>query len=253
LLESELFGHEKGAFTGALQAKRGLIEVAEGGTLFIDEVAEMPPGQQAKLLRVLEDGHFRRVGGTQEFTANVRVIAATNKALEDEQKSGRFREDLYYRLNVVTFTLPLLRERREDIPELVEHFLTTRQVGPVRFRLQPEAMKVLTRYDWPGNIRELANVLERAQILAQDHLITLDDLPDSLVDTLPAADAGGSGDPRHLRKVERRHVQAVLEQEKGNKVRTAKALGISRRALYRLITKYHLDEGRPEGEEPATV
>src|SRR5262249_7330868 len=132
LLESELFGHEKGAFTGAVQTKPGLIEVAEGGTLFIDEVAEMPPGMQAKLLRVLEDGTSRRVGGTQEHRANVRVLAATNKPLEEEQKAGRFREDLYYRLNVVTIPLPLLKERREDIPELVEHFLKTRQVGPHR-------------------------------------------------------------------------------------------------------------------------
>src|SRR5579862_9848616 len=140
LLESELFGHEKGSFTGAVLAKRGLIEVADGGTLFIDEVAEMAPAMQAKLLRVLEDGHYRRVGGTQECQANVRLISATNKPLEEEQKAGRFREDLYYRLNVVTVALPALRERREDIPALVEHFLTTRQLGSAKMRVHPDAM-----------------------------------------------------------------------------------------------------------------
>src|SRR5262249_51682971 len=154
LLESELFGHEKGAFTGAVQAKRGLIEVAEGGTLFIDEVGEMLPGLQAKLLRVLEDGHFRRVGSTVEAHADVRVLAATNKQLEEEAKAGRFREALFYRLNVVTIALPPLRERRQDIPELVEHFLATRQVGPARSRIEPEALQALCRYDWPGNVRE---------------------------------------------------------------------------------------------------
>jgi DNA-binding NtrC family response regulator len=254
LLESELFGHERGAFTGAVQAKPGLVEAAEGGTLFIDEVAEMAPGLQAKLLRVLEDGHYRRVGATQELRTDARVIAATNRPLEEEMTSGRFREDLYYRLNVLTVDLPPLRERREDIPELVEHFLTSRKIGPTRYQVEPGALAALARYDWPGNVRELANVIERAQILAEGHLITADDLPDNLAEASrpPAADAPG-GDPRHLREVERRHVQAVLQEVKGNKVRAARVLGISRRALYRLIEKYHIQvpNGRHGGRPGA--
>src|SRR5262249_13808894 len=161
-------GHEKGAFTGALTTKPGLVEVADGGTLFIDEVAEMAPGLQAKLLRVLEDGHYRRVGSTQEQCANVRIVAATNKPLEDERAAGGFREALCSRLNVVSIVLPPLRERRDDVEELIEHFLTTRQLGPTRFQIHPEALAALKRHDWPGNVRELANVLERAQILAED-------------------------------------------------------------------------------------
>jgi DNA-binding NtrC family response regulator len=242
LLESELFGHEKGAFTGALAAKSGLIEVAEGGTLFIDEVAEMSPALQAKLLRVLEDGHYRRVGGTQELHADVRMVAATNKLLSDEIKANRFREDLFYRLNVLGIELPPLRERREDIRELVEHFLTTRRVGPTPCRVHPDALDALTRYEWPGNVRELANVLERSQILAEDHLITLDDLPENIVASRPAGKEDEPGDPRHLREVEKHHVMQVLAEEKGNKVQAARALGISRRALYRLIQKYHLED-----------
>jgi len=241
LLESELFGHEKGAFTGAVQAKPGLIEVAEGGTLFIDEIAEMAPGLQAKLLRVLENGHYRRVGSTHEATADVRIIAATNKNLEEERKNGKFREDLYYRLNVVTIPLPTLKERRQDIPDLVRHFLGTRQIGPKPFAITPEAMDALTQYDWPGNIRELANVLERAQILAEENTVTLDDLPENLTDHHGHAPAATSADPRQLREIERMHVIDVLRQEKGNKVHAAKTLGISRRALYRLIKKYHLE------------
>jgi DNA-binding NtrC family response regulator len=244
LLESELFGHEKGAFTGAVQAKAGLIEVAEGGTLFIDEVAEMSPGLQAKLLRVLEDGHYRRVGSTQESHADVRIVAATNKVLEEEMRAGRFREDLYYRLNVLPIALVPLRERRQDIPELVEHFLKTRPVGGGHCRIEPEALQALERYDWPGNIRELANVIERAQILSREGTITLDDLPENVVETAPTE--AGEADPRHLDEVERRHVREVLLQEKGNKVRAARALGISRRALYRLIARYHLETNAPE-------
>jgi DNA-binding NtrC family response regulator len=249
LLESELFGHEKGAFTGAIQAKPGLVEVAEGGTLFIDEIGEMAAGLQAKLLRVLEDGHYRRVGSTAEALADVRVVAATNRLLEEEIKAGRFREDLYYRLNVVTIVLPPLRERRQEVAELVEHFLTTRQLGPVRTRIDDEALAALLRYDWPGNVRELANVLERAQILAEDHLITLDDLPENLVTHASSPDGSDEGDPQNLHRMMRRHVQAVLRETKGNKVHAAKALGISRRALYRLLEKYHLKPQPEAGED----
>jgi DNA-binding NtrC family response regulator len=238
LLESELFGHEKGAFTGAVASEPGLVEVAEGGTLFIDEIGEMAVGLQAKLLRVLEDGHYRRVGGTTENCADVRVVAATNRSLDDAIQSGHFREDLYFRLNVITVTLAPLREQREDIPELVEHFLTTRQLGPTRYRIQPEALEALVRHDWPGNVRELANVLERAQILAEDHCITPDDLPESIVENHPATGASRADNPRHLYEAQKRHVLEILKQEKGNKVHAVRALGISRRALYRLLEKY---------------
>ena len=240
LLESELFGHEKGAFTGAVQTKPGLFEAAEGSTLFVDEIGEMAPGLQAKLLRVLENGQFRRVGSTQELHADVRVVAATNRSLEEEIKAGRFREDLYYRLNVVTIDLTALRHRRQDIPELVEHFMRTRQVGAGRYRIDPAALEALVRYEWPGNVRELANVLERAQILAEEHIITLDDLPEAITAGAPDPENGGA-DPDFLREVERRHVAEILKREKGNKVHAAKALGISRRALYRLIEKHKLE------------
>src|SRR5947209_8552443 len=211
LLESELFGHEKGAFTGADRAKPGLFEVAEGGTLFVDEIAEMPASMQAKLLRVLEDGHYRRVGGTAEHHADVRVVAATNKPLEEEQKAGRFREDLFFRLNVFAITLPPLCERREDVPLLVEHFLRTRPIGTVPRRVDPEALEALRRYDWPVNVRELANVLERAQILAEGSVITVDDLPENLVPSSAAPVPPAKPDnPYDLEGVERRHVAEVL-------------------------------------------
>jgi DNA-binding NtrC family response regulator len=252
LLESELFGHEKGAFTGAVQSKPGLIEVAEGGTLFIDEIGEMSAGLQAKLLRVLEDGHFRRVGATQEGHADVRVIAATNRSLEDEMQAGQFREDLYYRLNVISINLPPLRDRRDDIPELVEYFLTTRQVGAIRFHIHPDALRALMRYDWPGNVRELANVLERSQILAEGGCITTDDLPESL-SAAPKPEEAHDEATADLYQTQRRHVLSVLQDVNGNKVQAAKALGISRRALYRLLEKYHAGvhrEQTPEHSSP---
>ena len=257
LLESELFGHERGAFTGADKAKPGLFEVAEGGTLFVDEVAETAPSLQAKLLRVLEDGHYRRVGSTQERHADVRIVAATNRPLEDEVKAGRFREDLFFRLNVIAITLPALKDRREDIPELVTHLLRTRQVGKVPFAVEPDAMRVLCGYDWPGNIRELANVLERAQILAEGNTLTTDDLPDNLLLVSKPAPVVGTPSPVRspddLEGIEWRHVLDVLGRHQGNKVHAAKALGISRRTLYRLIEKYGLaDRNKPADGDHAS-
>ncbi len=255
LLESELFGHEKGSFTGAGQLKQGLIAVAEKGTLFIDEIGEMSPAMQAKLLRVLEDGHYRRVGGTQDYHADVRILAATNKPLEDAQKAGTFREDLFYRLSVMQLSLPSLKERVSDIPLLVEHLLSTRQLGKVRCTIAPDAMQVMLSYPWPGNIRELANVLERAQILAENHTITIDDLPENMilqpvgaVAASPTAVSSAATDD--LEGVERRHVEATLKKWNNNKLRAAKALGISRRALYRYIEKYQLE---PKAVAPDSV
>jgi two-component system response regulator AtoC len=201
---------------------------------------------QAKLLRVLEDGHFRRVGGTREFRADVRVVAATNKDLEAEQKAGRFREDLYYRLNVVTVPLPALRDRREDIPGLVDHLLATRQLGPVRFRVSPEALRVLQRYDWPGNVRELANVLERAQILAEGDTITPDDLPEAVVGSGAAAADADEG-PFSLAAMEASLVREALAHTGGNKLAAARALGVNPRTLYRMIERYGIGQG--EGKE----
>lgn len=249
LMESEMFGHEKGAFTGAVQTRAGLFEVAEGGTLFIDEVAEMTPALQAKLLRVLEDGHYRRVGGNRECHADVRIIAATNKPLEQEQQAGRFREDLFYRLNVFTIDLPPLRERREDIPALVGHFLATRNLGGDPCQVHPDAMRALLDYDWPGNVRELANVLERAQILAEGNVITLDDLPETVHPSEQQPAALSRPETLNLSAVEAYTVQAALRAMKGNKVRAARELGITRRSLYRLIRKYGLEGAPAESNE----
>jgi DNA-binding NtrC family response regulator len=235
LLESELFGHEKGAFTGAICTKQGLFEVADGGTLLIDEIGEMPGALQAKLLRVLEDGSMRRVGSLQERRVNVRLLASTNRNMAEEVKAGRFREDLYYRINVMSLTIPPLRERAGDIPQLIAHL-----VGD-EWTVEPEAMAALTAYSWPGNVRQLINALDRAKILADDRFISLDDLPPEVArggDRNGRPAAAPSNDA--LATIQRTHILDVLKREKGNKARTARALGLNRRSLYRLLDKYEI-------------
>lgn len=240
LLESELFGHEKGAFTGAVGRTQGLFEVADGGTLFLDEVGEMSPAMQAKLLQVLDAGELRRVGGTKMLRVHVRIIAATNKDLAREVKAGRFREDLYYRLHVLSVHLPPLRERQEDIPSLLEHFLHRfRLPGQPAKALAPEVVASLTDDAWPGNIRELANTVERLAILAQGHVIGLDDLPSN---ARPTPTAAGDQEPSlmSLRDMERLHILKVLSYTGGKKAQAARLLGIDTKTLNHKLKGYHL-------------
>jgi DNA-binding NtrC family response regulator len=233
LLESEMFGHEKGAFTGATAAKMGLFEAADGGTLFIDEIGELAMPLQSKLLRVLEDGSFRRVGSLKERRADVRVIAATNRDLAADVAGGRFREDLYYRINVLAISLPPLRERATDVA------LLTRQVLGESFRLEPAAQRIIEAYHWPGNVRQLKNALERAKILAEDSEIVVADLPPEL--TAPAekdSNPKQSQQSDDLASLEREHVLAVLERAGGNKALAARKLGVNRRSLYRMLERF---------------
>lgn len=238
LLESEFFGHEKGAFTGAASAKPGLFEAADGGTLFIDEVGELAPSLQAKLLRALEDGSFRRVGSLKERRADVRVIAATNRNLAREVAEARFREDLYFRLNVLSVPLPPLRGRTGDVPLLIEALLGN------EWQLAPEARAALEAFDWPGNVRQLKNALERAKVLADDGVIRIGDLPGEVVAPADrrkarAADPSASDD---LADLERAHVLQVLDREGGDKARAARALGVNRRSLYRMLERFGLHD-----------
>jgi len=253
LLESELFGHQKGAFTGATNDHQGLFEIASGGTLFLDEIGEMNLDLQVKLLRVLETSEFRRVGGTKLVKVDVRVVAATNKRLIEEVQSGRFREDLFYRLNVIHIEVPPLRERADDIPALVQAFLEAhhRKGLPLR-TVVPEALAALTAYPWPGNVRELRNIIERSLILCRGDDITPDDLPSALVRGGAQNDAlGRRGEPTYdlavpLAEVERRHILRVLGANGGNKVRTARILGINVKTLYNKLKAYESAAGRVE-------
>ncbi len=244
LLESELFGHEKGAFTNAYAMKQGLVEVANGGTLFLDEVGDISPMVQPKLLRFLETGEFRRVGGTNAMKVDVRIVSATNKDLQKEVEAGRFREDLLYRLNVVTLRIPPLKERKEDIPLLIENFLEKKIKGKAQKRLSDEAMQVLMQYDWPGNVREMEHVIEGAVILSHDDVITAKDL------TLTASAAMQKSNPvpllqkegefLSLETMEKMQIELVLKKNNYNRSKTAQLLGITPKTLYLKIKRYSI-------------
>lgn len=238
LLESELFGHEKGAFTDARTQKNGLLELADGGTVFLDEIGDLPLALQPKLLRVLEDGEVRPVGSTRPRTVDVRVVAATNRDLEQEVEGGRFRQDLFWRLNVVHLHVPALRERPADIPLLAEHFLASR-------RISPEAMAVLTAYAWPGNVRELRNALERATTLSPSGEIGVEDLPPRVRETgrVTALVAEASRRELPLREVEKAYVLEILSRVGGNKSRAAEILEMDRKTLYRKLEEWGAAEG----------
>ncbi len=249
LIESELFGYEKGAFTGALRSKPGLFQSASGGTVFLDEIGELPLEMQAKLLRVLQEKEVRPVGSNQKIKVDVRVIAATNRDLESEYRNGTFRKDLYFRLNVVTVHLPALRERRSDIPMLVHWFLDRYAPG-LPTQVTNAAMKSLLQYDWPGNVRELENCVERAVALGDRQKIDVDDLPPAIASASPSPDGnGGVGtstaiSTTDLEDIERATIQRVFEQVKGDKALAGKMLGISRATLYRKLKRYNIG-GRP--------
>lgn len=252
-----MFGYEKGAFTGAAGAKAGLFESANGGTLFLDEIGDLGAALQVKLLRVMQDQEVRRVGGTTSVKVDVRVIAATNRDLAGLVKEGRFRDDLYYRLNVVRILLPSLSERREDIPTLAYHFLQKYAGGAAHVKgILPDTMALLKQYAWPGNVRELENAIERAVSLSHGPLLLPEDLPEPIrrqsepVKQGRDAKTGESEDESLLTldEVEKRHLVRVLNKTGGNKVKASKVLGIDRRTLYRMAERFGLDLG-DEAEE----
>jgi DNA-binding NtrC family response regulator len=241
LLESELFGHEKGAFTNAYENKQGLVEVANGGTLFLDEVGDISPAIQPKLLRFLETGDFRRVGGTHQLSVDVRVVSATNKDLREEVGAGRFREDLLYRLNVITLQMPVLKDRREDIPLLAEHFLARKSRARSPKQISPAALALLGDYPWPGNVRELEHVIEGLVLLSPGECIEESDLatyfgrPDR---PAPAPETALTSGAMTLQEMERVHIQRTLELHGYSRMKTAEALGISKKTLYLKIKQY---------------
>jgi DNA-binding NtrC family response regulator len=247
LIESELFGHERGSFTDAIATKQGLVEIANGGTLFLDEVAEISLMVQPKILRFLQTGEYRRVGSSKLMKSDIRIISASNKDLRQEVAGGRFREDLLYRLNVITLTLPPLRDRKEDIPLLVEHFVRKHRRLKEPKQVDENAMGLLTKYDWPGNVRELENVIERALILSRDTMIRVDDLSlpisaQAYAEPLGAADPSTPrlGGAVSMEDIEKAHINGVLKSVDWNKNIAAKILGISLKTLYTKIRQYDL-------------
>ncbi|HZZ81411.1 MAG TPA: sigma-54 dependent transcriptional regulator, partial [Gemmataceae bacterium] len=251
LLESELFGHEKGAFTSAIGQRKGRFEMANGGTIFLDEIGDMPAAMQAKLLRVLQERCFERVGGTETIRVDVRVVTASNKSLPQLVKDGKFREDLYYRLNVIKIDLPPLRERREDIPLLVTHFIAKySRPGDSPKQISPEAMEVLLSYSWPGNIRELENAMERACVTTREQTVQVENLPPDLVQT-PKAATPFTVDLKkplndYLREaiaqIERDYISKALEETRGQVSRCAQLCGLSRRSITAKMAEYDLDK-----------
>ncbi len=239
LIESEMFGHEKGAFTNAYETKHGIVEVADKGTLFLDEISEMPLGLQAKLLRFLDTGEFRRVGGNKILNVDVRVIAATNMELTDFIKGGNFREDLYYRLNVINISIPPLRERKDDIPELSRYFLKkySQKLSKFISGFETEALEMLNNYQWPGNARELENVIERAVILCDSEKISPKDLSIPEMYKLKEKSSTTS-----LEEMEKDYILRVLKESNGNQSRASQILGIDRKTLYLKLKRYGIDD-----------
>jgi transcriptional regulator with GAF, ATPase, and Fis domain len=246
LLESELFGHERGAFTGAVAQKKGKLEVAEGGTVFLDEIGELALPMQAKLLRVLQEREFERVGGTRPIKLDVRLIAATNRDLKEASRTGVFRSDLYYRLNVVSLQMPALRERREDIP-LLAAFFAAQHGEKVKRRvagISPEARACLIRYDWPGNVRELENAIERAVVLGSTEVILAEDLPDSILEETVASGQPVNALAEGIREAKKVLIERAIEQANGNYTEAAKILGVHANHLFRLIRTLNLKPKR---------
>ena len=250
LIESELFGHEKGAFTDATSAKQGLVEIAHSGTLFLDEVGEMPLAVQPKLLRFVQTGEYRRVGGTKNLKSDVRIISATNADLRLEATERRFREDLLFRLNVITITLAPLRERKDDIPALIDHFLKARAGTKPPKRLDDKALDVLMKYDWPGNVRELENVIERAAVLSEEETICADDLALPIRSRTEVGMSQGTleggairaGSAVTLDEMHRAHIAGVLHSVAWDKALAAKILGVSKKTLYDKMKRMHISE-----------
>jgi transcriptional regulator with PAS, ATPase and Fis domain len=242
LIESELFGHAKGAFTGAAESRKGLFQAAAGGTLFIDEIGEMPVGLQSKLLRAIESKKIMPVGSTQEIPVDVRLVAATNRDLDEQVRQGEFRTDLYYRLKVVVLRLPPLRERRDDIPLLVRYFIdqiARENERPVR-GIDPDALKTLLQYDWPGNVRELRNTLEGIIVLSMKDVITPADLPDHIHAKAQRDAPSRLQEGMTIEEMEREAIRQALAATGGHRAETAKRLGLSVRTLQRKIKEYDL-------------